>query len=66
MLQLDLVMGKNHTGGSGLVSMKESLVAAEDWDSERPGKAIGEGAASGAIDRPELKISYKKYSVLTP
>lgn len=37
--------------------MKGSRKAAETWHYERPGKAIGEGAASVAVEGPELKES---------
>jgi hypothetical protein len=35
--------------------MKGSWRAAEAWNSESPGKTIGEGAASVAVDGPGLK-----------
>ena len=57
VLQLDLVMCKNHPGGTGFEGMKGSWRAAEAWDCERPWKAIGEGAASVAIDGPGMKGS---------
>jgi hypothetical protein len=55
LLQRDLIMCKSHPGGTGFEGMKGSYRAAEAWYCERPGKAIGEGAASVAIDSPELK-----------
>lgn len=57
MLQLDLVMCKSHPGGTGFEGMKELSRAAEAWHCERPWKAIGEGAASVAIEGPGLKGS---------
>jgi hypothetical protein len=44
-------------GGIGFEVMKGSCRAAEVRDCERPWKAIGEGAASVAIDGPGLKGS---------
>ena len=55
MLQWDLVLCKSHPGGTGFESMKESYRAAEAQHCERPWKAIGESAASVAINGPELK-----------
>ena len=48
LLQWDLVMCKGHPGSSGFEGMKGSRRAVE---------AIGEGAASVAIDGPGLKGS---------
>ena len=50
-------MFKNHSGSTGFEGMKRSCRAAEAQHSERPWKAIGEGAASVAIDGPGLKGS---------
>ena len=52
-------MCKNHPGGTGFEGMKGSFLAAEAQHCERPWKAIGEGAASVAIDGPGLKGSCK-------
>ena len=57
MLWLDLVTCKGHPGGTGFEGMKGSRRAAEARHCERPWKAIGEGAASVAIDGPGLKGS---------
>ena len=57
MLQRDLIMCKGHPGGTGFEGMKGSHRAAEARHCERPWKAIGEGAASVAIDSPGLKGS---------
>jgi hypothetical protein len=57
LLQRDLVMCKGHPGGTGFEGMKESCRAIEAGHCERPWKAIGEGAASVAIDGPGLKGS---------
>ena len=54
LLQRDLVICKGHPGGTGFEGMKGSHKAAEAWHCERLWKAIGEGAASVAIDRPGL------------
>ena len=59
MLQQDLVMCKSHPGGTGFEGMKRSCRAIEAGHCERPWKAIGEGAASVAIDGPGLKGSCK-------
>ena len=50
MLHQDLVMCKSHPGGTGFEGMKGSRRAAEARHCERPWKAIGEGAASVAIE----------------
>ena len=55
MLQLDLVMCYNQPAGTGFEGMKGSWRAAETWHCERPGKAIGEGAASVPVDGSGLK-----------
>jgi hypothetical protein len=52
-------MCKSYPGGTGFEGMKGSHRAAEVWHSERPWKAIGEGAASVAIDGPGQKGSCK-------
>ena len=57
LLQRDLVMCKGHPGGTGFEGMKGSRRAAEARHCERPWKAIGEGAASVAIEGPGLKGS---------
>ena len=57
LLQRDLVKCKGHPSGTGFEVMKESHRAAEAQHFERPWKAIGEGAASVAIDGPGLKGS---------
>ena len=53
-------MCKSHPGGTGFEGMKGSCRAAEARHCERPWKAIGEGAASVAIDVPGLKGSCKR------
>jgi hypothetical protein len=50
-------MCKSQPGGTGFEGMKGSRRAAEAMHHERTWKAIGEGAASVAIDGPELKGS---------
>ena len=50
-------MCKRYPGGTGFEGIKGSCRAAEAQHCERPWKAIGEGAASGAIDGPEIKGS---------
>ena len=57
LLQRDLVMYKGHPGGTGFEGMKGSRGAAEARHCERSWKAIGEGAASVAIEGPGLKES---------
>ena len=52
-------MCKSYPGGTGFEGMKGSRRAAEAQHCERPWKAIGEGAASVAIDGPGLKGSCK-------
>ena len=61
MLQLDLVMCKNHPGSTGFEGMKESRREDKAWHFKKPGKAIGEGVASVAIDGPGLKGSCKGF-----
>ena len=60
MLQLHLVMCKNHPSGTGFEGMKGSCKEAEAWHCERPWKVIGEGVASVAIDGPRQKGSCKR------
>jgi hypothetical protein len=48
-------MCKNHPGGIGFESIKQSLRGAEAQHCERPWKAIGEGATSVAIDGPRTE-----------
>jgi hypothetical protein len=43
-------MYKSYPGGTGFEGMKGSGRAAEVWHCEGPWKAIGEGAASVAIE----------------
>jgi hypothetical protein len=57
VLWLHLVMCKSYPGGTGFEGIKGSCRAAKAQHCERPWKAIGEGAASGAIDGPEIKGS---------
>lgn len=59
LLQMDLVMFKSHPDGTGFEGMKGSWKD-ETLHCERPGKAIGEGAESFAVDSPILKGSCKK------
>ena len=47
-------MCKGHPGGTGFEGMKGSRRAAEARHCERPWKAIGESAASVAIDSSRL------------
>ena len=48
-------MCKGHPGGTGFEGMKGSRKAVEARHCERPWEAIGEGAASVAIDNQGLK-----------
>jgi hypothetical protein len=57
LLQWDLVMCKGHPGGTDFDSMRGSHRADEARHCERQWKAIGEGAASVAIDGPGLEGS---------
>ena len=66
MQQQDLVMFKSHPGGIGFEGMKVSRRAAEAWHCERPWKAIGEGAASVAIEGPGLKGSCSVLEIPVP
>ena len=52
-------MCKSYPGGTGFEGMKGPHRAAEAQHCERPWKAIGEGAASVAIDGPGQKGSCK-------
>jgi hypothetical protein len=56
-----LVICKNHPDGIGFEGMKGPWRAADTWHFERPGKAIGEGAASFAVDNLWLKRSCKEF-----
>ena len=40
--------------------LKHEVVAADVWHCERPGEAIGEGAASVAVEGPGLKGSCRE------
>jgi hypothetical protein len=53
-------MYKSHQGGTGFKEMKTLWRTAEAWHCERPGKAIGEDAASVAADGPGLRRSRKE------
>jgi hypothetical protein len=66
LLQRDLVMWKSHPGSTGFEGMKGSLRAAEARHCERPWKAIGEGAASVAINGPGLKGSCSVLEMSVP
>jgi hypothetical protein len=57
-------MCKNHPGGTGFEGMKGSCREAEAWHCERPGKAIGEGAASVAVEGPGLKALCKEVETM--
>jgi hypothetical protein len=52
-------MCKSYPDGTGFEGMKRSRRAAEARHCEGPRKAIGEGAASVAIEVPGLKVSCK-------
>jgi hypothetical protein len=60
MLQLDLIICKNFPDGIGFEGMEGSWRTAEAWHCERPEKAIGEVAASVAVDSPGWKGSCKE------
>lgn len=64
MLQLHLVTCKNHLGDIGFEDMKGSLRADEAWHCDRPGKAIGKGAASVVVDGPSFLGSCKEVEAL--
>jgi hypothetical protein len=52
-------MCKSHPSGTGVEGMKGSWRATKAWHCERSWKAISEGAASIAIEGPEVKGSCK-------
>jgi hypothetical protein len=52
-------MCKHHPGGTNFEDMKGSCRASEAQHCERPWKAIGEGAASVAVDGSGQKESCK-------
>jgi hypothetical protein len=60
MLQLNLIMYKNHPDGIGFEGVKGSWKAVEVWHWEKPGKAISEGVASISVDSQGLKGSCKE------
>jgi hypothetical protein len=64
LLQLHLVMSKNHPGCTDFADMKGSWRAAEAWYYERPGKATVKEATSVAVDSSKLRGSYKEIEVL--
>ena len=53
-------MCKSHPGSTGFEGMKESRREDKAWHFKKPGKAIGEDAASVAVDSPGLKGHAKK------
>ena len=53
-------MYKSRPGGTGFEGIKASWKTADSRHCERPGKTIGEGAASVVADGPGLKGSCKK------
>ena len=55
MLATVLIMYKSHPSGTRLEGMKGSWRASEAWHCERPGKTIGEHAASAATEGLGLK-----------
>ena len=55
LLQLVLAVCKNHQGSTGFEGMRWSTITAEACHSGRPREAIGEGAASVAVNGPVLK-----------
>jgi hypothetical protein len=59
-LQLDLLMYKNHPGGTSFEGLKGSWRTAKAWHCERPRKAIGERAVSVVINGLGLKESCKE------
>ena len=59
--EIDLVICNN----PGFKVMKGSCRTYEAWHCERPGKAIGESAASVAVDGPGLKGSCKEVELGT-
>jgi hypothetical protein len=65
VLQLNLVICKNHPGGTEFEGMKGSGRAAEAWHHKRLWKAIGEGTASVVVDGPGLKGPCKKLRLAT-
>ena len=54
-------MFKNHSGDTSFEDIKGSRRAAEACHCEKAWKATGEGAASVAVDGPELKGSCKGF-----
>lgn len=50
--QPNLVISKNHPGGTGFEGMKESQRTTEAWHCEKPGKVTGQSAASEAAKGP--------------
>ena len=60
MLQMYLVMSKSNPGGTGFESMKGSWRTAKAWNCEKPGKAMGDGAALVVVDSIGLKGSCKE------
>ena len=59
-LQLDLVMCKNHSGGTGFEGMKGSRRSYRTSYYGRPGKAIIEGVVLDELYSPGLKGSCKE------
>jgi hypothetical protein len=51
----DLVICKNHPGGTDFEGIKGTWRTAKAWQNERPGKVTGEGAGSVTVDSPGMK-----------
>jgi hypothetical protein len=52
---------KSYPVGTGFEGMEQSWRASEAWHWERPGEAIGKGAASVAVENPGLKGSCRDH-----
>ena len=64
--QLYIATCKNHPGGTYFEGMKGSWRMPETQHCERPGKAIGEGAASTDVDGCGQKESCKEVEAQHP
>lgn len=65
-MPVELVMYKNHLGGTGFESMKRTLRVAEVWHCESPGSTISKDTALVSVDGPGLRDhanELKKFSM---
>lgn len=65
VLELNTVISKTFSGGTGFEGMKQSQGAAKTWSHERPIKATGEGGDSVAGKSPKLNGLWRETKTST-